>query len=75
MSFFFSTYYRNKDQPSAAMVINTLDEKNLCAVIKKYGEDKNADNIARAIIEARAAFGKIESTKQLATIVASVFDR
>lgn len=66
--------FRNKDQPSAAMVINTLDEKNLCAVIKKYGEDKNADNIARAIIEARAAFGKIESTKQLATIVASVFD-
>lgn len=66
--------HRKTKQPSAATVVNTLDKKSLYEIIKKYGEEKNALKIAQAIIEARAAFGKIETTKQLAMVVASVYN-
>ena len=50
---------------SAADVVNTADERTLTLIIARYGEEKNARRIARAIIAARPVTG----TAQLAAIV------
>jgi len=49
----------------AADVVNTADERALTQIIARYGEEKNARRIARAIIAARPITG----TAQLAAIV------
>jgi len=51
---------------SAADVVNQADERTLSQIIARYGEEKNARRIARAIIAARPVTG----TAQLAAIVA-----
>lgn len=63
---------RYPDLPSAADVINNLDETDLFRILKKYGEEPRAKKIAHGIIEARAMFGRISTTHQLADIVTSV---
>jgi 16S rRNA (cytosine1402-N4)-methyltransferase len=50
---------------SAADVVNTADDRTLTQIIARYGEEKNALRIARAIIAARPITG----TAQLAAIV------
>lgn len=50
---------------SAADVVNSADERTLTLIIARYGEEKNARRIARAIIAARPVTG----TAQLAKIV------
>ena len=50
---------------SAADVVNSADERTLTQIIARYGEEKNARRIARAIIAARPVTG----TVQLAAIV------
>ena len=40
--------------PSAADLVNTLDEPALTAILRNYGEEPEARRIARAIIRARA---------------------
>ncbi|HEY1877213.1 MAG TPA: 16S rRNA (cytosine(1402)-N(4))-methyltransferase RsmH, partial [Rhizomicrobium sp.] len=50
---------------SAADVVNGADERTLTQIIARYGEEKNARRIARAIIAARPVSG----TAQLASIV------
>jgi 16S rRNA (cytosine1402-N4)-methyltransferase len=50
---------------SAADVVNSADERSLAQIIARYGEEKNARRIARAIIAARPIVG----TAQLAAIV------
>jgi 16S rRNA (cytosine1402-N4)-methyltransferase len=50
---------------SAADFVNTTDERTLSLTISRYGEEKNARRIARAIIAARPVTG----TAQLAKIV------
>ena len=50
---------------SAADVVNGADERTLSQIIARYGEEKNARRIARAIIAARPVTG----TAQLAAIV------
>ena len=50
---------------SAADVVNGADERTLIQIIARYGEEKNARRIARAIIAARP----ISGTAQLAAIV------
>ncbi len=50
---------------SAADVVNTADDGTLTQIIARYGEEKNARRIARAIIAARPVTG----TAQLAAIV------
>src|ERR1700742_4848202 len=50
---------------SAADVVNTADDRTLTQIIARYGEEKNARRIARAIIAARPIIG----TAQLAAIV------
>ncbi|KAJ8299671.1 hypothetical protein KUTeg_023731 [Tegillarca granosa] len=64
---------RLKNQPTAADVVNKLDEVEICQIIRKYGEEKSARKIAHAIIQARSAFGNITQTKELKEIVESVF--
>jgi len=54
---------------SAADVVNNADERTLAQIIARYGEEKNARRIARAIIAARpvtttAALAKIVSDAQ-----------
>ena len=50
---------------SAADFVNTADERTLSLTISRFGEEKNARRIARAIIAARPVTG----TAQLAAIV------
>ncbi len=60
-----------RDGPSAADVVNGLPEAELADVIYRLGEERRSRQIARAIVEARAA-GRIERTLELAEIVRSV---
>jgi len=50
---------------SAADVVNSADERSLTQIIARFGEEKNARRIARAIIAARP----ISGTAQLAAII------
>ncbi|MEJ5224904.1 MAG: 16S rRNA (cytosine(1402)-N(4))-methyltransferase RsmH [Anaerolineales bacterium] len=52
---------------SAADLVNTLDESELADIIFRYGEDRNARRIARAIVRGRP----FETTTQLAQAVAA----
>lgn len=56
---------------TAAQYLASVSEKNLGEVIKHYGEERFAKQIARAIIEKRTSGSPIETTRQLAEIVAS----
>lgn len=53
---------------TAAELVNTASEQELADIIFRYGEDRSARRIARAIVEARAKV-RIETTAQLAGIV------
>ena len=55
------------DNPvSAAELVNQMSEAELAEIIFRYGEDRNARRIARAIVRARP----LETTKQLAAVAA-----
>ncbi|MEE8505260.1 MAG: 16S rRNA (cytosine(1402)-N(4))-methyltransferase RsmH [Kiloniellales bacterium] len=54
--------------PSAAEVVNTLSEGELATVIARYGEERKARHVARAIVTARRE-RRIERTAHLADIV------
>jgi 16S rRNA (cytosine1402-N4)-methyltransferase len=56
---------------SAADWLQSVEEATLKQVIYKYGEDRDAPRIARAIVSARDST-EIRSTLQLADIIASV---
>ncbi|MEM9058856.1 MAG: 16S rRNA (cytosine(1402)-N(4))-methyltransferase RsmH [Pseudomonadota bacterium] len=62
------------DGLSAADLVNDADEKLLADIIFHYGEDRAARRIARAILRVRAS-GRIETTLQLAEIVADVLPK
>ena len=62
---------RLPDHPTAADVLNTMAEDTLSEIIKVYGQEVMAKEIAQAIAEHRKYFGNIQSTKQLADIVSS----
>ncbi|KAL1461097.1 hypothetical protein WDU94_013028 [Cyamophila willieti] len=53
-------------------VLNAIDEVSLARVLKTYGEEKRAKKIARAIIETRYTFKKLEKTEDLNELVAVV---
>ena len=67
------TSFRHPNQPTAADVVNTLDEKDLYKILRKYGEEKEARHIARTIVNSRYAFGDITTTGQLAKIISTAF--
>jgi 16S rRNA (cytosine1402-N4)-methyltransferase len=56
---------------TAAEFVAVATEQKLAEVIKAYGEERFAKQIARAIIAARTGGNAITTTKQLAKIVAS----
>ncbi len=56
---------------TAAEFLATTSEQQLREVIKDYGEERFAKQIARAIVEARTSGEPINTTGQLAKIVAS----
>jgi 16S rRNA (cytosine1402-N4)-methyltransferase len=56
---------------TAAEFVAVATEQKLAEVIKAYGEERFAKQIARAIIAARTVGDAITTTKQLAKIVAS----
>ena len=60
--------------PSAAELINHADEAELAAILHRYGEERAARRIARAIVERRRR-GAIATTHELAELVASVIGR
>jgi 16S rRNA (cytosine1402-N4)-methyltransferase len=56
---------------SAADLVNSLDEADLAATLRDYGEEPMAKRIARAIVHARAE-APIETTTRLAEVIRSV---
>jgi 16S rRNA (cytosine1402-N4)-methyltransferase len=62
------------DGPTAADVVNTADEATLADIIERFGEERFARRIARAIVAARAQ-QPITRTMQLADIVRAVVRR
>ena len=59
------------DGPTAADIVNDADEVVLADIIYHYGEERRSRAVARAIFEARRR-GRIETTAQLAELVAGV---
>lgn len=57
--------------PSAADAVNDLDEATLADIIRRFGEERHARRVARAIVAARAG-RPITRTIELADIVAAV---
>uniref|UniRef100_UPI000E55C0FD probable methyltransferase-like protein 15 n=1 Tax=Urocitellus parryii TaxID=9999 RepID=UPI000E55C0FD len=64
--------YRYPDMPTAADVVNALDQQALASILRAYGEEKHAKKIASAIVQARSIY-PITRTQQLASIVAGAF--
>lgn len=62
---------RSPENPTAANVLERASEMDLVRILKVYGQEKRAKKIARAIIEARYMFRKLETTKELAQLVES----
>ena len=60
--------------PTAADIVNTLDEKPLADLIRRLGEERHARRVARAIVAARQA-APIEGTRRLAEIVREAVPR
>uniref|UniRef100_A0A3Q2GS07 12S rRNA N(4)-cytidine methyltransferase METTL15 n=1 Tax=Equus caballus TaxID=9796 RepID=A0A3Q2GS07_HORSE len=63
---------RYPDMPTAADVVNALDQQALASILRTYGEEKHAKKIASAIVQARSIY-PITRTQQLASIVAGAF--
>ncbi|XP_047469155.1 uncharacterized protein LOC125025227 [Penaeus chinensis] len=68
----FSSLSRNSGQITAASILQHIDEDSLYKVLKFYGEEKNSRKIARALVESRYMFRKLDTTKELAELVMSV---
>nr|XP_033718545.1 probable methyltransferase-like protein 15 isoform X2 [Tursiops truncatus] len=65
---------RYPDMPTAADVVNALDQQALASILRTYGEEKHARKIASAIVQARSIY-PITRTQQLASIVAATFTK
>uniref|UniRef100_A0A2R9AKF7 Methyltransferase domain-containing protein n=1 Tax=Pan paniscus TaxID=9597 RepID=A0A2R9AKF7_PANPA len=47
---------RYPDMPTAADVVNALDQQALASILRTYGEEKHAKKIASAIVQARSIY-------------------
>ncbi|XP_067850189.1 probable methyltransferase-like protein 15 [Heptranchias perlo] len=63
---------RYPDMPTAADVVNALDQQSLASILRIYGEERHAKKIAATIAQARSIY-PITRTQQLASIVAGAF--
>ncbi|CAF0960816.1 unnamed protein product [Brachionus calyciflorus] len=57
---------------TASDVVNKLNEEQLGRIIWKYGEEKMYKKIAHGIVYFRSAHGNIQTTKQLADLIATI---
>nr|XP_033784320.1 probable methyltransferase-like protein 15 [Geotrypetes seraphini] len=60
---------RYPGMPTAADVVNALDQQTLASILKTYGEERQAKQIASALVQARSVY-PITRTQQLASIIA-----
>ncbi|XP_019375046.1 PREDICTED: probable methyltransferase-like protein 15 isoform X2 [Gavialis gangeticus] len=67
-----SDSYPYPDMPTAADVVNALDQQALTSILRAYGEERHARKIASAIVQARSIY-PITRTQQFASIVAGAF--
>jgi 16S rRNA (cytosine1402-N4)-methyltransferase len=58
-------------EQTAAMLVNTLEESELVSLIQRYGEDRWARRIARAILRARRR-APLQTTQDLAALITHV---
>ena len=58
------------DEPTAAELLAALPEEEIARIIFEYGEERKSRRIARWIVERREAGRPIETTKELAELVA-----
>jgi len=58
-------------QPTAADILEHIEEHHLAKIIKYYGEEKKAKKIAQAVIQARYMFQRLKTTSELASLVQS----
>jgi len=63
-----------RDGPSAADLVNDMDEAELANVIFAYGEERQSRRVARAIVKARET-RRIETTHELAAVVERALGR
>ncbi len=63
--------FDQRESRTAAELVNTWGEYELSEIIREYGEERYAKKIARVIVGARP----LESTKQLADLIAGVMPR
>ncbi len=63
-----------KEGPSAADLVNTLDERGLARILAIFGEERRATHIARTVVEA-ARQKPLTRTKELADIVERAIGR
>lgn len=61
---------QQSDEPTAAELLATLPEEAIANLIYEYGEERFSRRIARRIIERRENGEAVETTKQLADLVA-----
>ena len=61
----------HSDRPTAAELINHLDESELAALFRDYGEEPHSRRLARAVAQARP----LETTGQLAEVIARAVPR
>jgi 16S rRNA (cytosine1402-N4)-methyltransferase len=64
----------SKEGPTAADLVNTLDERGLARVFSLFGEERKANLVARAVVEA-ARRKPLSRTKELADIVERALGR
>ncbi len=55
---------------TAQEIVNTWDDRRLARLLRRYGEERYASQIARAIVRARRS-GELESTQQLVDVIKS----
>jgi len=58
----------SSDDPTAADLLATLDEKEIADIIYQFGEERFSRRIARRIVERREAGEAVETTRQLAEL-------
>ena len=63
------------DALTAADIVNSEGEDGLAAIFRDLGEEPNARRIARAIVRRRESRGRIETTTELADVVAGAVGR
>jgi 16S rRNA (cytosine1402-N4)-methyltransferase len=63
------------DEPTAADLLLQLSEEEIAAIIFKYGEERNSRRIAKWIVERREQGKPVNTTKDLADLVARAAGR